>query len=231
MSPLNSIILALGLASSGFFVGRGIIQFKKHDQVVSVRGLDERMVDSNEASWSLTFSVNGQGLPEVYAQAGLAQKKVKDYLLEKKFKESDIVVGILSLTDNHANSYSGSSKHPYRYSGRVSLSVNSNDVDAIERAQQSSGELIKREVQLESNSIVYKYTELNAIKPEMIKTANQSARLAAESFAHDTGSELGKIKNASQGLFTIESPDSAWDAQGSRKKKIRVVTQMSFFID
>ncbi len=59
-----------------------------------------------------------------------------------------------------------------------------------------------------------------------IAEATRDARRAAEQFARDSGSEVGAIRNAQQGYFSIEdrdpfSPD--W-------KKIRVVTTVECFL-
>ena len=42
--------------------------------------------------------------------------------------------------------------------------------------------------------IEYSFTQLNDIKPEMIQEATKNAREAAEKFARDSGSNVGKIK-------------------------------------
>lgn len=85
------------------------------------------------------------------------------------------------------------------------------------------------------NSVSYVYTRLNAIKPAMISQATRNARLAAGRFAADSGSQVGAIKQASQGLFTITSADSAGTGYGARQgpsilKKVRVVTTIRYFL-
>ena len=74
--------------------------------------------------------------------------------------------------------------------------------------------------------MTYEYTILDKIKPEMIEASTKNAREAAEKFAKDSGSKLGKIKNASQGYFSIENRDNntPWI------KKIRVVTSVSYYL-
>ena len=72
----------------------------------------------------------------------------------------------------------------------------------------------------------YFYKSLNAIKPAMIEEATKNARAAAEKFAADSGSKLGTISSASQGLFEINDRD-----QGTPdKKEIRVVTSVDYFL-
>ena len=47
------------------------------------------------------------------------------------------------------------------------------------------------------------FTRLNELKPAMIGEATANARAAAEQFARDSGSTLGGIKTANQGVFVI----------------------------
>ena len=56
----------------------------------------------------------------------------------------------------------------------------------------------------------------------MIAEATKNARKAAEQFADDSNSDLGEIKRATQGLFSIQ--DAAIGLED--KKSIRVVTQV-----
>ena len=58
----------------------------------------------------------------------------------------------------------------------------------------------------------------------MIEEANKNARTAAEQFAKDSDSQLGKITSAEQGLFSIEPRDS----QNPQIKRIRVITYVTY---
>jgi hypothetical protein len=78
----------------------------------------------------------------------------------------------------------------------------------------------------------YMFTKLNDIKPEMIAAATANAREAAEQFARDSKSKLGKIRHASQGMFTIASRDAvlSWDEGQQIEKKVRVVSTIEYFL-
>lgn len=93
-------------------------------------------------------------------------------------------------------------------------------------------ELLKHGIAVEtveygSNSLNYLYTGLNDIKPQMIEEATKNARSAAEKFAKDSDSRLGKIKTASQGQFSIEDRD----VNTAHIKKVRVVTTVEYFLE
>ena len=60
----------------------------------------------------------------------------------------------------------------------------------------------------------------------MIEASTKNAREAAEKFAKDSGSKLGKIKRATQGFFSIENRDE----QTPWMKKVRVVTSVEYFL-
>ena len=72
----------------------------------------------------------------------------------------------------------------------------------------------------------YLFTGLNDLKPDMIAEATRNARQAAEQFANDSESQLGKIRTASQGQFTIENRD----AYTPYLKKVRVVTSVVYYL-
>ena len=60
----------------------------------------------------------------------------------------------------------------------------------------------------------------------MIAEATQNAREAANKFAEDSQSKLGKIRTASQGQFTIEDRDQ----YTPYIKQVRVVSSIQFYL-
>jgi hypothetical protein len=72
----------------------------------------------------------------------------------------------------------------------------------------------------------YFFTDLDKVKPEMIAEATADARRAAEKFAQDSGAEVGGIRRAQQGYFSIEDRDTF----SPEWKKIRVVTSIDYFL-
>jgi len=118
------------------------------------------------------------------------------------------------------------------------LMVRSGKPDRILAASQALGELVKAGVVLTSGQDygyagpTYLYTRLNDVKPEMIAEATARAREAAEKFAADSGSRLGGIRRANQGVFQILPRDEAPGVQeGSQiNKRVRVVTTVSYLL-
>src|SRR5690606_33781514 len=79
------------------------------------------------------------------------------------------------------------------------------------------------------------YGKLNDIKPEMLKEASENASTAAVELANNTKSKIGKIKRASQGVFSIRlrTDTSEGDynyGKSSPYLRARVVTNVTYFI-
>ena len=109
------------------------------------------------------------------------------------------------------------------------ITVCTGNVDLVLRLSSKISELLDKGVLIGNeneweNKIQYEFEGLNDIKPEMIREATANARLAAEQFAEDSGSHIGKIKTASQGSFSISDRDSSTP----QIKRVRVVTSITY---
>ena len=72
----------------------------------------------------------------------------------------------------------------------------------------------------------YEYNGLNEIKPSMIAESLENAREAADEFAKNSHSKIGKMRTASQGYFEVENLDE----NTPQIKKIRVVTSVEYYL-
>jgi len=225
-----SLVTAAGLVAAGWLVGDAIRYTKKFASVVEVRGLDERIVKSNQASWQVNLVAAGP-TPSAANDAWTAEAKtVREYLLASGFPEAEIRAGAVATQDGWAG---GSTRTPAesRYSARGTVVVETSKVDAVEKASQGLSETARKGVLVENSFIRYFFTDLNSVKPEMLKNAAGSARQAAEAFAKDANVKLGGLKSATQGLFSISAPLVEYEAETSVMKKVRVVTKAEYFLE
>ena len=152
-----------------------------------------------------------------------------DFLVSGGIPAEEITVSVPVIYDKYANEY-GDNDRTYRYIASNVVTVCTGKVDQILKLMERQPELLKKGVVTSGNNwenqVEFKYEGLNEIKPEMIEEATRNAREAAQKFAKDSDSRLGKIKTASQGTFTIENRDS----NTPYIKKVRVVSSVTYYL-
>lgn len=222
---IGAVILALGLAAVGLFVKMGIDNMAFRDRQVTVKGLAEREVHANRVTWPIGYEVAGDDLLSLYDQVTKYNDKIVKFLTSNGISADEISIDPPSTYNASANQYS-SSHFNYKYSLTCNVTVNTNKVDLVRELLNRQSELLKEGIPYSNSYINYEYTSLNEIKPEMIAEATKNAREAAQKFAQDSGSKVGKMKTASQGQFSIEEYGST-----PYLKKVRVVTTIVYYIE
>ena len=226
---LPSAIIALGIVVLGFTVRSGIVTFKDRDRIVSVKGLSEREVKADKVIWPLVYKDLGNDPAEMYRQLEKKNQKIVTFLKSGGLTDSEIPVNPPTIVDRQADNY-GNEIMNFRYKATSVITVTSPNVDKVRALMNRQAELMKQDIAIVgeeyggSNSPSYEFTGLNKIKPEMVEEATKNARITAEKFASDSGSELGDIRSASQGQFSIESRDASTPFM----KKVRVVTTLEY---
>lgn len=229
---LEAIILAIGTLLLGVCIYMGLSAFAAKDRVVSVRGLAEREVKADHVIWPITYKTTGNDLQAIYADVNQVSARVEAFLVSNGIARKDISVSAPQIVDLKSERYTSSDDMARgRYNVTNVITVSSSKVEQVRSLMSRMGELLKQGIAISasdfSNQVQYEFTNLNKIKPQMIEEATKNAREAAMKFANDSESKLGKIKSASQGLFTIEDRDQ----YTPYIKKVRVVTSVDYFLD
>lgn len=221
-------ILAIGMIAGGYLLGDGLLRAKDAERAVTVRGLAERNVTADLATWTISYAASSTSLTE-------AQDKVRrdTQSIEAFFKDLGFPADALQPTGANVASYTNEGVTTYTV--RQRLALRTEDIARAQKAVARQFDLVGRGVFLEEGSgMAYTFTKLNDIKPEMVAEATKDARAAAEQFAKDSSSGVGKIRDATQGYFEIEARDGeagGWGSADSPYKKVRVVTTVSFTLD
>ncbi len=226
-SVIVGVCIFLGLLTLGKNINSGIQEFSNAQRTVVVKGLAESEVLADSVIWPVVFRSNGNNLDEIYASIESGNAKVKAFLLENDIDEDEIIIMAPTIEDK--NLYSSTDNKPvYNFSAQSTITVKSDKVEKIAEISKSIIALVKDGVALETQAsrIVYNFNGLNDMKPKMIENATKNARDVAEKFAKDSESNLGKIKKANQGLFSISTPN----LYQPELKKIRVVSTVEYFL-
>jgi len=226
----ESIVLALAIIGLGAFLYSAIIGVKDRDRVINVRGLAEREVKADYVIWPIVFKEVGNDLAALYESMQGKTQALEKFLVENGVAQGEIEKASPDITDTQSEIYSNE-KRPFRYVATVVLTVASKDVDKVRSLMGKQGELLKQGIAFSEGDFryrkIYSFNGLNEIKPAMIDEANKNARTAAQKFASDSQSKLGKIKTATQGQFSIEDRDE----NTPFIKKVRVVTSLQYFLE
>lgn len=226
----ESVVIAIGLLLLGVFIERGISSFANKDRSVNVKGLAEMEVEADKVTWPLVYKSLGNDLVGLYEQINKSNKTITQFLKGKGIEEKEISINAPEIIDMKAERYNNQ-ESSYRYNVTSVIIVTSDKVNLIRELISSQGELLKQGVAITSGdyryNVQYEYTGLNKIKPQMIEEATKNARQAAEKFAEDSDSKLGKIRNAYQGQFSITDRD----ANTPYIKKVRVVTTIDYSLE
>lgn len=223
---IAGVCVAIGIASVGISLKAGIDHFVDRDRVVTVKGLAERNVQADYVIWPVTFRVTGNDLSALYEKAQTQSEEIRNFLISQGIKAQDISQGTPSVQDLHADFY-GNNLPPERYRMEMAVSVATTDVDTVLKAMVNQSELIQKGVLFTQNyRTQFSFNGLNSIKPEMVEEATKNARSTAQKFAEDSDSELGKIRRASQGQFSIYDRDS----NTPYIKRVRVVTTVEYYL-
>lgn len=228
---IEAAIVAAGLFLLGLFLYFGLGTFAERDRYVSVRGLAEREVKADHVIWPITYKITGNDLQNLYDNINADNEKIVRFLTANGMNKDEITVAAPQLVDLKADRYSNQLGVVDRYNVTSVITVSTGKVDAARALMSRMGELLKEGVAIAAsdygNSVSYEFNGLNKIKPDMIQEATRNAREAALKFAQDSESELGKIKNATQGLFSIEDRDQ----YTPYVKNVRVVTSVDYYLE
>lgn len=227
---IESLILAIGMVVLGCFIKFGLDNFAGKDRVVTVKGLSEVEVMADNVTWPLMYKKVGNDLSILYNEINNTNAQIKAFLLEKGIEESEISIGAPEIIDLAAERYNNSPV-PFRYNVTTVITVTSKKVELVRSLIQEQSELLKQGIAITGGdyryNVQYDYMSLNDIKPQMIEEATKNARTAAEKFAKDSDSKLGKIKRAYQGQFSIGNRDE----NTPYIKRIRVVTTIDYSLE
>ncbi len=223
------LLLALGLALGGYFVGHGLLKARSADRFVTVKGLSERQFPANLVLWPIVFTVTADDLETLQRRLDDGAAKIQSFLGDD-FPADEISVSAPRVMDRQGQGMAGQQVRLERYSAETTVTVRTGRIAEARAAMARSGTLVKQGVALIRSyeyQTEYLFTGLDAVKPEMIAEATRDARRAAEQFAEDSGSRVGGIRNAQQGYFSIQDRDRF----SPEVKTIRVVTTVQFFLE
>lgn len=241
----NSQIIILGLCIAGATLGASLIFSKAFMNItkfmreqITVTGSAQKDIQSDYAVWTGTFARREIDMASTYKMLGEDLLKVKQYLMAQGVAEKEIIIQqIMTETIYKKNEKGNSTNDIEGYRLSQSVELRSGDVEKIARISREATSLINEGVEFTSGSPEYFYTQLDALKVEMLAKATENAKLRADNMVKATGNKIGFMRSAKMGVFQItpvnstEISDWGMNDTSSLEKKVTAVVNASFAIE
>tara|TARA_B100001989_G_C24519879_1_gene455270 strand:+ start:403 stop:1128 length:726 start_codon:yes stop_codon:yes gene_type:complete len=229
---LVAALIALGIATGGYFIGQTMYNAKVAVNTADVKGLAERRVQADRANWQVSFSnaaAKRADVTSLYQKSEEDQAKIIAILKAGGFEDDEIKTGAISYSYQEYrddNQKLVDQKHILR----GNINIETEKVDLITKIRSKLDKLIVDGINIQNYEPTYHFTKLNEIKPEMLKEATMNARIAANEFAENAGVKVGSIQSARQGGFIIRDAGQEYGDTAKIEKDVRVVTTITFYL-
>lgn len=234
---LGAIAIGAGIAAGGYFVSQTMLNQRIGANIASVKGLSEKIVAADAATWNLSYSISANKIDPVAATFSTAEKhmsRISAVLESAGFAKNEFLIAPLQKRNiaKRIKGRNGQADTVERYyTVSSSVFVSTNTPSKIAPAQQAIANLSREGIDVIQQGINYEFTKLNDIKPDMLREATENARIAADKFAENAGVKVGGIQRAIQGGFSV-GPANTGDAKTRRTNKlVRVVTTITFYLE
>jgi len=236
-SVVAALLVAVGIALAGWFVGVSLVESRAPLRVVTVKGLSERAVKADLGFWPIRFVATGPTLEAARASLEDAEAAVRNFLAARDFTDAAVQVQNVLVEDRAAGYNAGSTPDDYRFVLTEDMLVTTDRVEELADATRSVADLLRQGVVFSADAYSagasFVFTGINDLKSEMLTEATQRARETAGQFATESGARVGAIQTANQGVFEIlpavEIPNDRPEKQID--KKVRVVTTITYFLE
>ena len=214
-SSIAAISISLAILISFLIAGNAYKYKFKTNDVISVTGLAEKNFESDLIVWSGNYSRSTTDLKNAYMQLKDDESKIRSYLNNKGIANSEMVFSSIDIQKQFEDQYnSKGDKIGSVFTGynlKQVVTVQSKDIDKVEKNSRAVTELIESGIEFNSSSPSYYYTKLSELKLDLLAKASADAKQRAETIAKNSGSALGGIKKAVMGVFQITGQNSNED--------------------
>lgn len=217
---VNTVVIAIAIIVSAVSLSNACIKRYAQDNGIMVTGLGSRDFVSDLIIWQSSISARNSNLQEAYSMIGRDRDLVKQYLLSKGIVNAELEISSIDIEKEYQQVYDPNGVSTSQFVGYKliqTIRIESKHVDLVEKLSREISELIDRGVEIVTEKPLYYYTKLSELKVEMIAQATADAKLRAEKIADKSDASLGKLKNASMGVFQIvgQNTDEDYESGGS----------------
>ncbi len=228
-------ILSMGLIVSALIGGRALEKMRSANNSVTVKGVAEKDITSDLATWRGQITVRAKDAVEGYDKIQSNFTTATKFLLQQGVPSDAIEEGTIKASTHYKRDAKGHATSEIEsHTLSQTFTVTMTDVALTKRLAKESTQLIRNGIAFSSHSPSFYYTKLEDLKLDLLERAADNANLRAERLAKSSGNRVANIISASQGIFQITQPNStetsSWGMYDtdSIEKKVRAVVTMRY---
>ncbi len=234
------VFFAGAVVFSTHLATRSLERVKIRDQSLRVKGTAERLVEADYATWSGGVEARAVVMTDAYRELEVSRAKLVEYLAKNGFTGERVWLGPVSIQKIFEQDKEGRATNKierYALSQSFAISGSGAEVDKVARAARDASGLIAQGVELDASSPSYLCTKLPEMKMEMISEASGNAYDRATRLTGPSGTKLGQMRSASQGVFQVtpvhsnEVSDEGLSDTSSRSKRVRAVVTVEYALE
>jgi uncharacterized protein len=212
---ITAIIISIAAIVCFILLGNAYKYKYKANETIAVTGLAEKNFVSDQIVWTGDYSRITMDLKTAYTQLKDDENKIRTYLKGKGVQDAEMVFSAVSINKIFNTRYNSDGKELGSdfggYNLKQDVTVESKDIDKVEKISREVTELIESGIEFNSSAPSYYYTKLSELKVDLLAKASADAKLRANTIAKNSGSGLGRIKQATMGVFQITGQNSNED--------------------
>lgn len=215
--PAITTALIIGVCAIIAFaiVGNAYKYRSRTMETIVVTGLAEKDFNSDLTVWNGSYSRKSLDLKTAYAALKADENTIRTYLTKKGVRANQLVFSSITLNGEYSQQQDASGQIVNQsftgYNLAQTVTIESNEVDKIEKIAREATELIETGLEFSSSAPLFYNTKLNRVKMELLGKASADAKARAETIAKNAGSSLGRLKKATMGVFQITGKNSNED--------------------
>lgn len=226
-----SAILACALVACAAILVNPSVVFRNAGGI-KVKGTAVERVQSDAAEWGAKIYVRAPSLRAAAAEAEKFAALAKAEFEKRSVRRAEF--SAVSASPVYKVEKEATTNAVEAYAAALSISVSANSREEIANVEAACSELLKSGVPIFPGEARYYYTGLESLKMRLLEAAAQNARERAEKLVSGSGSKLGPVVSASQGIFQITRPlsndTSDWGMYdtSSFEKDVKCVVTIEF---
>ena len=202
-------ILALGLIVATFVSERSLEKMRSADDGITVKGVAEKRITSDLASWRGQITLIDKDLSAGYDKLQEQFKTTLDFLKGKGIPEESIEEGTINTSTTYKRDLRGhATSEVDSLKLTQTFTVETPDVNLAKRLAKESTQLLREGIDFRSYAPSYFFTKLEDLKLDLLEEAAANSKLRAERLAKSAGNRVIGVISASQGIFQITEPNS-----------------------